>query len=260
MEFLVSTKGLVDYPKVLWAEMGKEELWVIYPKRPKAEMGKEGVFFKGLRSCIDSMAANPKNSYLTISCALCTFCLNRVRRFLQPMTQMVADSSSLILLAKCSLLEIVCDLFDVFVPTAVVVETASEGLVKNHPDAALISDLISKGAMTVQNPGRDKFILSQSLHKGEKEAIELAVKRNGALLATDDGKAIKAARFLKVPYVITPKIVTELFRLQKISFKKAHGSVKKLGKIGRYSPEIIADALVSLMEEKDDKTDNNKDT
>ncbi|KKL55926.1 hypothetical protein LCGC14_2250510 [marine sediment metagenome] len=80
------------------------------------------------------------------------------------------------------------------------------------------------------------------------------------MLATDDGKAIKAARFLKVPFVITPKIVTELFRLQKISLKKAHGSLEKLAKIGRYSPEIIADALVSLMEEKDDKTDNHKDT
>ena len=55
------------------------------------------------------------------------------------------------------------------------------------------------------------------------------------------------------------EIVTELFRLQKISFKKAHGSLEKLGKIGRYSPEIIADALVSLMEEKDDKTNNHKD-
>lgn len=176
------------------------------------------------------------------------------------MAQMVADSSALILLAKCSLLEIVCSLFEVFVPTTVVVEVASEDLIKNHPDAALISELISKGAMIVQNPGNDEFLLSQSLHKGEKEAIELAIKRSGALLATDDGKAIKAAKFLKVPFVITPKIVTELFRLQKISLKKAHGSLEKLAKIGRYSPEIIADALVSLMEEKDDKTDNHKDT
>ncbi len=175
------------------------------------------------------------------------------------MIQMVADSSSLILLAKCSLLEIVCGLFNVLMPTAVVAEVASEDLIKDHPDAALISELISKGALTVQNAGSDEFLPSLSLHKGEKEAIELAIKRSGALLATDDGKAIKAARFLKVPFVITPKIVTELFRLQKISFKKAHGSLEKLAKIGRYSPEIIADALVSLMEEKDDKTNNHKD-
>ena len=80
------------------------------------------------------------------------------------------------------------------------------------------------------------------------------------LLATDDGKAIKAARFLRIPFIITPKIVVELLKLKKISFKKARSSIEKLGNIGRYSPAIIADALLSLMEEKDDKTDNHKNT
>lgn len=50
----------------------------------------------------------------------------------------------IILLAKCSLLEIVCDLFNVIVPKAVSMEVASEDLVKNYPDAALISALMSK--------------------------------------------------------------------------------------------------------------------
>jgi hypothetical protein len=71
---------------------------------------------------------------------------------------------------------------------------------------------------------------------------------------------IRAARFLRVPFIITPKLVVELFRLQKISFKKGRDSLEKLGKIGRYSPEIIADALVSLMEEKNGKTNNHKNT
>ena len=56
------------------------------------------------------------------------------------MGRIVADSSSLILLAKCSLLGVVCDLFEVVVPTTVTVEVASENLVKkdgkadNHKD------------------------------------------------------------------------------------------------------------------------------
>ncbi len=98
-----------------------------------------------------------------------------------------------------------------------------------------------------------------SLHKGEEEALLLAIKPGGSLLATDDGKAIKAARFFNVPFIVTPKIVVELFRLQKISFKKSRKSLEKLGKIGRYSPEIIADALISLMEKEDDKANNHKD-
>ena len=50
------------------------------------------------------------------------------------MAQMVADSSALILLAKCSLLEIVCNLFDVIVPKAVNIEVASEDLAKNYEE------------------------------------------------------------------------------------------------------------------------------
>jgi hypothetical protein len=169
------------------------------------------------------------------------------------MAQMVADSSSLILLAKCGLLEIVCNLFEIIVPQAVNIEVASEDLVKNYPDAALIADLISKGAIKVQSPGGDTLLLPISLHRGEKDALLLAIKLGKSLFATDDGK-------VKVPFIITPKIVVELFRLQKISFKKARKSLGKLGKIGRYSPEIIADALVSLMEEKNGKTNNHKDT
>ena len=176
------------------------------------------------------------------------------------MAQMVADSSALILLAKCSLLEIVCNLFDVIVPKAVTIEAASEDLVKNYPDAALISALISKGAIKVESSGSDKLPLPISLHRGEEDAFLLAIKLGRSMFATDDGKAIKAAKFFKVPFIITPKIVVELFRLQKISFKKARKSLEKLGKIGRYSPEIVADALVSLMEEKNGKTNNHKDT
>ncbi len=88
----------------------------------------------------------------------------------------------------------------------------------------------------------------------------LAIELGRSLLATDDGKAIRAARFLGVPFIVTPKIVVDLFRLQKISLEKARASLEKLAKIGRYSPEIIAEALIMLMEKKDGKTDNHKDT
>ena len=87
------------------------------------------------------------------------------------MTRLVADSSALILLAKCGLLEIVCGLFDVIVPTVVRAEVASAGLVKNYPDAFLISELISRGAIKVQNPGSNRPLSPVSLHKGEEEAL-----------------------------------------------------------------------------------------
>ncbi|MGB5421387.1 MAG: hypothetical protein WBN03_04465 [Desulfobacterales bacterium] len=176
------------------------------------------------------------------------------------MTRMVADSSTLILLAKCGLLEIVCELFEVLLPDSVNNEVASKKMVRNYPDAALISRLVSLGKLKVQNPGSGRPPIPQSLHRGEEDALFLAIELGRLLLATDDGKAIRAARFLNVPYIVTPKIVVELFRLRKISLEKAHGSLEKLSKIGRYSPEIIAEALIMLMEKKDGKTDNHKDT
>ena len=81
-----------------------------------------------------------------------------------------------------------------------------------------------------------------------------------APLATDDGKAIMAARLLKAHFIITSKIVVELYGLRKISLKKARESLEKLGKLGRYSPEIIAEALIWLMGEKNGKTHNYQDT
>lgn len=175
------------------------------------------------------------------------------------MTRIVADSSAIILLAKCSLLQIVCDLFEVIVPESVNMEVASENLVKKYPDAALISELMSKGAIKVQNSTANLLSPPLSLHKGEKDALQLAIELDGSFLATDDGKAVKAARFFSIPFIITPKIVVELFRLRKISLKKAREALRKLDKIGRYSPEIIADALISLIGNYNGKADNNTD-
>jgi predicted nucleic acid-binding protein len=177
------------------------------------------------------------------------------------MVRLVADSSALILLAKCGLLETVCDLFEMTVSPVVNAEVASEFLVKSYPDALLISDLVSKGKIRIKAPRQVKLSLPLSLHKGEEEALMLAAEAKGTIFATDDGKAIKAARFLRVPFIISPKIVLEIFRSGKISFKDARESLEKLGKIGRYSPEIIADALaLIIMEEKDGKAHNDKNT
>lgn len=75
---------------------------------------------------------------------------------------------------------------------------------------------------------------------------------------TDDGKAIKACRYLKVPFIISPKVVTDLYRLGKIGMMEAKHSIEKLGIIRRYSPEIISEALIRLKEVRDVETNNRK--
>jgi len=172
------------------------------------------------------------------------------------MFQIVADSSSLILLAKCSLITNFCDQFPVIVPSSFIVEVASDELIRRYPDASLISELVSRGNLTVRSPEYGEFALPITLHRGEHDALRIASSLPDCLLATDDGKAIKAARFLKIPFVITPKIVIELYKSERITFQKARDALEKLSKIGRYSPEIIGDALLRLVEENNAKANN----
>jgi len=47
-------------------------------------------------------------------------------------------------------------------------------------DAALISDLTSKGAIKVQSPGSNRLPLPISLHRGEEDALLLAIKSWGS--------------------------------------------------------------------------------
>lgn len=177
------------------------------------------------------------------------------------MSQVVVDSSTLILLSKCSLLQKFCDVFKVITTETVKNEVASSDLVQKYPDAALLADLISKEVIQVFSlHPLDKKLLPISLHQGEEEALFLSVKLGNVLFATDDGKAIKAARFLRIPFIITPKIVVQLYQFQEIPLKKARQALEKLGKIGRYPPEILSEALLKLLEDTHGKTNHHQDT
>jgi predicted nucleic acid-binding protein len=175
-------------------------------------------------------------------------------------TMLAADSSGLILLAKCSLLDALCDHYAVMIPSSVLSEVASDAQIRRYPDARLIAELVARGRIIVRDPQRVEFHTPLSLHYGDKDALVLAREQQGSLFASDDGKAIKAARFLRIPFIVTPKIVIELCRRGKISLKRGQEALEKLAIIGRYSPEIITEAMLALMEQFDDKTDNNQNT
>lgn len=166
------------------------------------------------------------------------------------MGKIVTDSSALILLAKCGLIEKFCDTYEIIAPTSVIMEVASEEMKKRYPDAALIAELISNEKIKKQNPEKVKLQLPVTLDQGEKDALFLAGELNGSMFATDDGKAIKAAKFFKISFIVTPRIVIELFRQNKISYQLAKLAIEKLSIIGRYTPDIIANALLTLTEEK----------
>lgn len=165
------------------------------------------------------------------------------------MIKMVADSSALILLAKCNLLKVLCNSYKVLAPSSVIEETASKELLKKYPDSLVIADLVSGGKIKVQDPKNVDFLLPVTLDQGERDALLTAMELKKTMVATDDGKAIKAAKFLNVPFIITPRIVIDLFNMKKISREHARKAIEKLNVIGRYSPDIIAHALLTLTEE-----------
>ncbi len=168
----------------------------------------------------------------------------------------VVDSCSLILMSKCSLLEILAESFTLVIPRGVFHEVVNEDTLKKYPDAEVISNLVSAKKIRVAGVDRTASKLPVSLGKGELEALALVKQTDGSILLTDDGRAIKACRYMKLPFLISPKMTVELYRLGKIDFNKAKNSIEKLRIVGRYPPDIIAEALLKLEEIEDAKTNN----
>ncbi len=158
----------------------------------------------------------------------------------------IADSCSLILLSKCSLLAHLAGNFIVIIPEAVLNEVVNNEAVEKFPDAKIILSLVSAKKIKAVKVKAEEKSFPVSIDRGEMEALVLVKKTKGAILATDDGKAIKACRYFNLPFIISPRIVMELYRLDLIDFKKAKLSIEKMKIIGRYSPDIIADVLLEL--------------
>lgn len=168
------------------------------------------------------------------------------------------DSCSLILLSKCGLLYSIAESFRIIIPKAVFREVVNKDILKKYSNADVILNLVSEKVIKVSKIDTRMDKLSMSLGKGESEALLLSKQTANSILLTDDGKAIKACRYMKLPFIISPKIVVELYRLGKINFNKTKGSIEKLRIIGRYSPDIIAEAILKLEEIKYAKTNNSQ--
>lgn len=174
----------------------------------------------------------------------------------RPKPIVIADASSLILLGKCGLMEILSKEFRVAIPRGVFGEVVNEETLGQYPEAKIISELVDSKEIEVISIEKQKLKLPIVLGEGETEAIILTRQMENAILITDDGKAIRACKYFRIPFMISPKVVIDLYRLGEIDFTLAKASIEKLRIVGRYSVEIIAEALIRLEEERDVKTNN----
>ncbi|MBI3007963.1 MAG: hypothetical protein HYY56_00325 [Candidatus Omnitrophica bacterium] len=162
------------------------------------------------------------------------------------MKTIVIDSSSLILLTKCDLIEMLTEKYQVIIPDEVYGECVNEDTLKRFPDASIIENLVVHGKIE-KRKASDKTIVSPvSLASGEHKAIALSLSIKGSILLTDDGNAIKACRYFKKTFIVSPGVVQTLYKNKIIEYAKAKRALEILRIYGRYSPDIIAEAMIEI--------------
>jgi predicted nucleic acid-binding protein len=153
----------------------------------------------------------------------------------------VFDASTLILLAKIDLLEIVTERSTLLITRTV----KDEALAANSTDATSIRYLIDRSRIRVlpilNREKFEKIVIDFKLHAGEAEALCLALELS-APMAVDNGPAIKACKILGIPFVTAIHFVINGAQTGSVSREIALEKLKKLSYIGRYRLQIIQDA------------------
>jgi hypothetical protein len=156
----------------------------------------------------------------------------------------IFDASTLILLARTGILEVFISNFSgrVFIPEKV----KEEVLAKDNEGAPEIAALIESGRIAVlrsrDNKVQRKLMKDFSIDLGEAEAIALALHEKGAVVATDDGSAIRACKLLKLDFVTAVVILIRATERNLFSKGQALSKLEKLESIGRYKKAIITNA------------------
>jgi predicted nucleic acid-binding protein len=159
--------------------------------------------------------------------------------------EIVFDSSTLILLAKIEILNIISEDIQIIVPEMV----RSECTGKDLFDAKLISLLIKNGKIKVASATKkesvEKLCRDFKIHIGEAEALALALKRN-LPIAADDLQSIKACKILNHKFTTAIHFLINVSKNGKINEDMAFVKLEKLSLYGRYSKRILEDATKRL--------------
>jgi predicted nucleic acid-binding protein len=154
----------------------------------------------------------------------------------------VLDSSTLILLAKASVLETVAAEGDMLIPECVYEESVIRGKEKARPDSLIIEKLVSTGKIKVLGaPAEEKEKLKKSfgITCGENQTVALAISEKCRLVLTDDRKSMTVCRTLGIPYMIALDALIDLYYSNRITPKKAEEAFNSITETGWLSEEII---------------------
>lgn len=151
---------------------------------------------------------------------------------------LVSNSSTLILLAKISLLrKFLENSPDIFVPE----EVRNEMLNSNSLDAKIIEKEITEKNILVEKADRktvQNIMKDFRLDEGEAAAFSLYKKEKHKLIITDDGELIKLCKIQNIKFSCAIAITLRLYQKKSITKQEALEKMKKLDEIGRYSKSI----------------------
>jgi predicted nucleic acid-binding protein len=165
----------------------------------------------------------------------------------------IADSSSIILLAKASVLESLTGIDKLVIGRVVYEESVLQGKTKSIPDSLLIEKLVDEEKIIVLQAGektKAKLEKTLGLTGGENDTLALAIDNNARMVLTDDRKNIVACRITGMPFMISLDAIIELCQGGKISKEKAFFAFEKIKEHGWISEELIENRLKILKSKK----------
>lgn len=152
----------------------------------------------------------------------------------------ISDATSLILLAKVSILEIFLKRNHVITSATVYKETI-RGKEKGRGDSILIEKQFHENKLKIKTPKKsvkDNIVRLFNLKAGELEVVSLAYNSKDAILS-DDKKCLSAAKALGIGFINSLDVAVELYKKKAISKEKALQCIEGFEEFGWYSKELI---------------------
>ncbi|MDP2925143.1 MAG: DUF3368 domain-containing protein [Nanoarchaeota archaeon] len=152
--------------------------------------------------------------------------------------EIVSNASSLIFIEKAKIFNLVKNLYSrILVPERVLKEIFKY----NRPENIVIEQEINSGFIKLI---KVRGVKDFPIHIGEKEAISLCLEKNIFLFLSDDKKARRYARSLKIETIGVLGVIINNLKLKHINKREARALMEKLIKEGYYmDPELYAEVM-----------------
>ena len=166
----------------------------------------------------------------------------------------VSDASTLILLQKIALLDILVENFEFIISGEVYKESVIKGKTKNFEDAYKIDNKINNHSIKikkVKNKEKYKEIVDEfGIGDGEAESIVLFLQEKADILAIDDHKSLNVCKVYNIPFMTALTFVVDSCTRKVIGKEESKKMIKDLSMYGRYKAELVYRALGCLEDKK----------